>query len=385
LSVQHTRVAIVGGGLSGLYAAWRLQQWGVQDVVLFEARGLLGGRILGADAAGQVVAPGSAGSHGVAGIDRFDLGPAWFWPEAQPQLDGVVHALGLRRFEQFDEGDMVVERSPQSAPVRTRGWRSAPASVRLLGGMGALVEALRRPLSATQVRTGHAVRRLAVEGGRIELHTTGDAAVWSAEHVLLALPPRLAVHSIAFTPGLPPALEHSWRATDTWMAPHAKVVALYDTPFWRAQGLSGHARSACGPMVEVHDASVPGGHAALFGFIGVPARVRRGVAEDVLRAHCCAQLGRLFGPQALAPRAVVLKDWALDAHTATEADLGGDGQHPLAPAREASEGPWRGRLTGIGSEWSPQFPGYLAGAVEAAEQGVQAWAASAASAPNVHP
>jgi monoamine oxidase len=28
-------------------------------------------------------------------------------------------------------------------------------------------------------------------------------------------------------------------------------------------------------------------------------------------------------------------------------------------------------LIGIGSEWSPQFPGYLAGAVDAAERGVR--------------
>jgi len=28
-------------------------------------------------------------------------------------------------------------------------------------------------------------------------------------------------------------------------------------------------------------------------------------------------------------------------------------------------------LTGIASEWSPQFPGYLAGTIEAARLGVQ--------------
>lgn len=372
---HHTQVAIVGGGLSGLYAAWRLHRQGVRDQVLFESRERLGGRILGADVAGRWVAPGLPAA---AGIDRFDLGPAWFWPEAQPQLDGVVQALGLQRFEQFDDGDMVVERSPQDAPARVRGWRSAPASMRLLGGMGALVDALHRPLPAAQVLTGHAVRRLAVEGGRVELHTAGATAVWSAAHVLLALPPRLAVHTIAFAPGLPPALARQWRSTDTWMAPHAKYLAVYPTPFWRAQGLSGQARSACGPMVELHDASVPGGRAALFGFIGLPARARRGATDDELRDRCRAQLGRLFGPQALAPQAEVLKDWALDVHTATEADLDGDGQHPQAPAAEPGDGPWHGRLTGIGSEWSPQFPGYLAGAVEAAERGVQAWRAAAA-------
>src|SRR3546814_5242306 len=65
-----------------------------------------------------------------------------------------------------------------------------------------------------------------------------------------------------------------WRETATCMAPHAKYVAIYDAPFWREQGLSGEVRSARGPMGEIHDASMPGGSAALFGFLGVPARTR---------------------------------------------------------------------------------------------------------------
>lgn len=376
--MDHARIAIVGGGLGGLYAAWRLQQLGVHDHVLLEARAEPGGRVLVADAVGRPVAPSSAGG------DRFDLGPTWFWPGMQPRLDAVVDALGLQRFAQFEDGDMLVERSPHVAPARMRGWRSEPPSVRLVGGMGALTGALHRRLTAGRILTGHTVHRLCVDGGQVEVHArsrTGEAATWRVDHVLLALPPRLAVQTLAFTPTLPPALARGWRATDTWMAPHAKFLAIFDSPFWRAQGLSGAARSACGPLSEIHDATVPGGHAALFGFVGVPAHARRGMADDVLKARCRAQLGRLFGPQALTPRAEGLKDWAADALTATEADSDASGQHPEAPACAAGEGPWQGRMTGIGSEWSRQFPGYLAGAVEAAEQGVMAWARPAAAGP----
>ncbi|MNJ79684.1 hypothetical protein D3C77_777800 [compost metagenome] len=38
----------------------------------------------------------------------------------------------------------------------------------------------------------------------------------------------------------------------------------------------------------------------------------------------------------------------------------------------ASSGPWHGRLIGIASEWSPQFSGYVAGAIESAELGLKA-------------
>ncbi|MDE1999863.1 MAG: FAD-dependent oxidoreductase, partial [Burkholderiales bacterium] len=124
------------------------------------------------------------------------------------------------------------------------------------------------------------------------------------------------------------------------------------------------------PLAEIHDASMPGGSAALFGFIGVPARVRETVPEAVLRSHCRAQLARMYGPQAETPKAEFIQDWAQEPYTATQADWDGSGQHPEAPSAQAEVGPWRGRFTAIGSEWSPQFSGYIAGAIEAASLGV---------------
>src|SRR3546814_9593606 len=111
------------------------------------------------------------------------------------------------------------------------------------------------------------------------------------------------------------------------MAPHAKYLAIYEAPFWREQGLSGEGRSGRGPMVEIHDASMPGGSAALFGFIGVPAHARKGIAEAALREQCRVQFVRMFGPRADQPRAEMIKDWAVDSFTATAADLQSTGQH----------------------------------------------------------
>jgi monoamine oxidase len=240
--------------------------------------------------------------------------------------------------------------------------------------MGVLTDALHRRLDTARTLTGQKVRRLRATASHIELDSedvSGLITTQRAGQVLLAMPPRLAEDSITFSPILPRALAQQWRGTSTWMAPHAKYIALYDNPFWREQGLSGEARSAIGPLGEIHDASMPGGHAALFGFFGVPAQARKSVSDDALRMHCRNQLVRLFGPQAAAPTSDFIKDWAEDPYTATVADQQPTGQHAVAPNATAASGPWRGRLIGIASEWSPQFPGYLAGAIEAAGLGVQ--------------
>lgn len=375
--MRSARIVIVGAGLSGLYAAWLLQQRGERDWLVLEARDVPGGRIASFDATDEA-------SSSVQNLDRFDLGPTWFWPDYQRELGRLIDALGLESFAQHEAGDMVVERGAGEAPVRMRGYANVPPSMRLLGGMGALIDALRRDLPAERIVTGQAVRRLRRLGQGIELDSdgaNGRATTWQAGQVLLALPPRLIASGLAFSPPLPQALGAEWRATATWMAPHAKYIAVYERPFWREQGLSGEARSMIGPLGEIHDASMPGGSAALFGFFAVPAAARQRVSDGVLRQHCRAQFARLFGVQAATPVADTIKDWAQDPFTATVDDWQGGGQHPHAPVPTAASGPWRGCLTGIASEWSPQFPGYLAGAVEAARLGVQGLIARTPSLP----
>ena len=364
--MQKVPVAIIGGGLSGLYAAYLLEQQG-SDYILLEARNILGGRILSS----QSLANTNTGTKNDG--ESFDLGPSWYWPAYQQQLGSLVDDLQLKSFAQFEQGDMLVERSANQPPVRSPGYQSSPPSMRLVGGMTALIEALYSRLDSSRIHTGHIVRSIHHTGNNIEISSEdslGQITTLHAQHVLLALPPRLAVTNIDFQPPLPVELATQWQATATWMAPHAKYFALYDKPFWREQGLSGEGRSAIGPLVEIHDASIKDGRGALFGFIGIPAASRQSVSTEVLKEYCRAQLVRLFGTEAESPTAEYLKDWAQDPFTATTADANSDGQHASAPSNKAAWGVWADCLTGIGSEWSRQFPGYVAGAVESAGFGV---------------
>ncbi|MDT3722633.1 FAD-dependent oxidoreductase [Pseudomonas oryzihabitans] len=358
------RIAIIGGGLSGLYAALLLERQGITDYVLLEARDRLGGRV---SSAITVDAQGLMGG-------AFDMGPSWFWPDYQPNLDQLVTELGLTRFEQHEQGEILLERRGDAPAQRVSGYGSAPVSMRLEGGMAALIDAIRMQLNPSRLMRGQLLRKLTLAGGHVILETRdpdGRIASWSADQVLLAMPPRLFIGTIECSPPLPSDLVRQWQQTPTWMAPHAKFVAVYPTPFWRQDGLSGLARSAIGPMAEIHDASTPSGPAALFGFLGVDATARQQVDARHLEMLCQRQLVRLFGPQAAEPTMTYFKDWAQDPLTATASDWHASPHHTEAPWQRAVGTPWTDHLIGIGSEWSTNYPGYLAGALEAANLGIQ--------------
>lgn len=353
-------VVVVGGGLSGLVAAHLLEQLGL-DVWLLEARGRVGGRILGLAA--------QAGGH------RFDLGPAWVWPAINPRLVALLDALGLALFAQHSAGAGLVETPAQSVRRHATGFMQQPPSMRILGGTAGLTDALRARLSRTQVLQGARVSGLTAGAGGtvvVEFERAAQVERCVASSVVLAVPPRLLAASLHWTPPLPQALTQRWQHAPTWMAGHAKLLAVYAAPFWRAAGLSGSAGSQAGPLAEVHDAcDAEGRQAALFGFVGVPLAWRRRMGRDALIAAALAQLARLFGPEALAPMAVHLQDWAEEADTATPADAQPLSAHP-GPVDPALPPPWADRMHLAGSEFAAGFPGYLEGAVVAAERAVEA-------------
>lgn len=345
--IDKVDVLVIGAGLAGLNAARLLELAGI-DYRVVEARPRLGGRILTLD-----------GEHG-----GYDLGPTWFWPEAQPEFAALVDDLGVATFAQHGAGDALFERASGQAPERFSLPAQGMTSMRVVGGAISIIDALAGLLPPHRLRVGTRVTAMtAVEGGVEVALDEGDdlSARLRAGLVVATVPPRLLAESVAFFPPQDRATASRWQQTPTWMAPHAKLVATYDRPFWREAGLSGMAQSMIGPMSEIHDASPASSGGALFGFIGLSAQQRRTLGEDALKRACTEQLGRLFGPEAERPRSVLLHDWAEDPFTAVAADAHASG-HPVAWNGPWVSGPWDGRLQLAGSEVSPVEPGYLAGA-----------------------
>ncbi len=392
-------IAIIGAGLSGLYAAYLLQQQGYHHFQVFEARAKPGGRIASFSPAAAGYSDSGHFDSSQSNLGHFDLGPTWYWPELQPEFHQLIAELGLTSFRQQDDGDLLVDAAGGRGVMRYAGYRNELLTLRLQGGMFALISALLAKIPADKIAYQQVVRAIALEAQQVKLtwqSSTPDQsentkqpdvhAVNQSEHmpeqavvhaslfdkVIVAMPPRLLASTIDFSPALPASLQQAWQQTATWMAPHAKFVAVYETAFWRAEGLSGAARSQVGPMVELHDASLPQGAAALFGFIGIPAGMRAQMGEQQLKAQCQAQLIRLFGEQAAKPLAIALQDWAAEAFTATHQDRLATPTHPEAPEWQVRQSPWQHKLVAAGSEWSTRYAGYLAGCIDAATRAVNA-------------
>ncbi|MGC9196687.1 MAG: flavin monoamine oxidase family protein [Syntrophobacteraceae bacterium] len=352
---QAVDTLIIGGGLSGIYAAHLLRQKHRSFVVL-EARERLGGRILSPEYRGFF----------------SDLGPSWYWPSIHHKMSGLIEAMGLHGYRQFEEG--LGRFQNYAGTVRTlRSSPMEPPSWRLSGGMIGLITKLREDLPENTIRLNHAVcriERLSV-GVRVAVGALEEEprAWFTADKVILAMPPRLAAATILFEPELSHELTQAMLRIGTWMAGQAKFWAFYEEPFWRHAGLSGEGFSELGPLGEIHDGSNNnGGPYGLSGFVGIPAVQRHD--RDLVTGAILSQLADLFGRPADRPVSFFYQDWARERFTATSYDQRPMVEHPLYHPPAGKTSFWNGAVHFAGTETADLHGGYLEGAVSAAERAV---------------
>lgn len=347
-------VTIIGAGLSGLATAFRLQQANLPFTII-EGNPYAGGRVQPALMAGHAEHSG-----------HQDLGPSWVWPYAQPVIEQWLEELHINTFDQYDSGDALIDRSPDSNAV-AQFLPGQNGIARIEGGVHAVVRSLLEQLP--DVYYQHEAINCSFNEGDIgiEARVNGASKLISSDRLVIATPPRLAVPLISTTPELKNVVE-VLSQTPTWMAPHAKVVMFYEHAFWREQGLSGRVASQVGPLVEIHDHCGPeGSAAALFGFSGVPAE-QRAIAGDGFIDAVQQQLRRCFGEDAPAPTQIIIKDWALEKFVSTEVDITGSGAHPTVINELVRGQLCNNRLWFAASETSQYSPGLIEGALARADQ-----------------
>jgi monoamine oxidase len=147
-----------------------------------------------------------------------------------------------------------------------------------------------------------------------------------------------------------------------------KVHALYDTPFWREDGLTGFALSDTGPVKLTFDNTTPADKpGVLLGFIeGQEARdfVTKPAAER--RRLVLESFARYIGDRALHPIDYVEQNWLAERWSrgcyvgfAPPGVLTGYGPRLREPD---------GRIHWAGTETATQWAGYMEGAVQSGKR-----------------
>ncbi|MBN8866675.1 MAG: flavin monoamine oxidase family protein [Solirubrobacterales bacterium] len=200
-------------------------------------------------------------------------------------------------------------------------------------------------------------------------HVTSDKGVWRARQVIVAVPPAVGAY-IDYDPILP-----ADRAQLLQRFPQGnaiKVQAVYPTPFWREEGLSGYVNSDEGPVKLMYDNSPKDGSAGvLLGFIeGQEARVAGRMSPAARKAAVLENFKKTIGARAGSPKAYVEMNWASEEWT--RGCYGGF----MPPGVLTGFGPAlrrpHGRIHWAGTEHAEIWNGYMDGAIRSGETAAKA-------------
>lgn len=214
---------------------------------------------------------------------------------------------------------------------------------RVVGGLQQVPLRLAEALG-DDVLLGRPVRRISWSEDGATVEADGGLTV-TARQVVLAVPPNL-YDRIDYVPSLP--LRRHVLHQHLSLGLVIKVHAVYDEPFWRADGLSGTAFSPYLPVHEAYDNSNHGDpRGILVGFVS-DARADRLLALDpeARRTAILESLARYYGERAMHPTVYVESDWGSEEWTrgayAASFDMGGlerfgaDLRTPVGPLHWAS-------------------------------------------------
>jgi monoamine oxidase len=233
---------------------------------------------------------------------------------------------------------------------------------RVDGGMQPLAEALAATLGE-RLHLEQPVHRIEQRDDGVTVRAARLTV--NAKRAIVAIPPTLAGR-IHYEPALPAARDQLTQRAP--MGSCVKCIAVYDTPFWRARGLSGQAVSDEGPIHVTFDASPPSGRpGVLMGFLeGRAARELTDAGPEERKRRVLACFEREFGPEARSPRHYVDRAWAEEEWSR------GCYAAMLPPGVWTSFGHALrrpvGRIHWAGTETATEWNGYIEGALQSGER-----------------
>ena len=253
------------------------------------------------------------------------------------------------------------ERTPGSFE-RSSDTAGGAQDSRFVGGSGLIPQRLARRLGDI-VALDAAVRRIEQRDDRVLV--TSDRGAVSAKRVIVATPPATAL-AIDWFPFLPPKKMQLLQRMP--MGQLMKADAVYKTPFWRKDGLTGMGVSDNGAVRVCFDNSpADGSVGVLLAFIGGSTWAEYGVKSLAARRTAVLEgLAKVVGPQALRPVEYVEHDWTHERWTK------GGPVALMGPGTTTTYGsmirkPFR-RVHWAGTETSTYWSGYMDGAVRAGDR-----------------
>jgi len=231
---------------------------------------------------------------------------------------------------------------------------------RIVGGSQVISERMAKDLG-DRVLLGRPALRIEDHAPE-RMRVVTPVETFSADRVIVAMAPADTTR-IEFAPALPSPrqnLASGWARLPR--LPLVKAALVYESPFWRADGLNGAMQSDRGAIQLVfdnspEDASI-GVLSCFLSVVECPHLADRRAREDGLRE----ELARYFGPKALDPSGYVEKDWAADPWSTgcitplTPGVLTAGGEYLRKPS---------GRIFWAGTESAKRWCGYMDGAISA--------------------
>lgn len=185
-----------------------------------------------------------------------------------------------------------------------------------------------------------------------------------AKRVIVAIPLVLAGR-IRYSPPMSGVRDQLTQRS--FMGSVLKVHVVYDEPFWRKQGLSGHVTSDCGMVQITFDQCHPDhSEGVIVGFMDSHlGRVATQMSLDERKAIVVEDLVRLFGEEARNPKAYYEKAW-IDEEFSRGAYVG-----MMTPGTWSTLGPQLREPVGVihwaGTETAKIWNGYMDGAIRSGE------------------
>ncbi|KMK73567.1 flavin-containing amine oxidase [Kocuria rhizophila] len=241
---------------------------------------------------------------------------------------------------------------------------------RILGGTHQLSEGLaerlgERVVLRAQVQEIEGWDTASSPPGRHPVRVRTTKGDYACRAVVVALPPVMASR-LSFHPPLPAnrdiALSHMSAGNVI------KFQVEYDTPFWRAEGLSGTVLSTDHGVSLVYDNCVPDSdRGILVAFVeGRHARAFNELSQNERAAAVLHDLAVFFGDRAMNPTEVLQRNWSEEPFT--RGCYGGRFATGLWTTVGRDLARPCGRIAWAGSETAAVWNGYLDGAIRAGQR-----------------